>query len=213
MNWSNCPFYNKCKDDKKDIMTYCDVACSYKPKYQVIYADPPWDISYVKELKNGYNVFDLPYPTMKDDDIISLPVKDIADDDAILFLWLIDSRIPILCKLMEVWGFEYKTVGFVWHKASMDGTSQNPTLGKYTRKSCEFCFIGTRGRCLANHHTQNQLQQYLPLAKTVHSQKPKVIRDMIVKMCGDLPRIELFSRDKVEGWDCWGNEVDSDIEL
>ena len=182
-------------------------------KYRIIYADPPWDMSYVKELKSGYEVFDLPYPTMKDADIIYLPVKDIAADDAILFLWLIDSRIPILCNLMESWGFQYRTVGFVWHKASLDGTGQNPTLGSYTRKSCEFCFIGTRGKSLVEKHTQNQFQQYLPLAKTVHSQKPVVIRDMIVKMCGDLPRIELFSRDKVEGWDCWGNEVESDIKL
>ena len=182
-------------------------------KYNIICADPPWDMTYVKELENGYNVCDLPYLTMNNNDIMSLPVKYIVASDAILFLWLIDSRIPILCKLIESWGFQHKTVDFVWHKALLDGTSQNPTLGTYTRKSCEFCFIGTRGKCLAVHHTQNQLQQYLPLAETTHSQKPTVIRDMIVKMCGDLPRIELFARRKVGGWDCWGNEVENDIDL
>ena len=162
-------------------------------KYNIIYADPPWDMKYVKELKSGYNVCDVPYPTMKDDEIIALPLRELVADNAILFLWVIDSRIPIISELMSAWGFDYKTVGFVWHKASLDGSSQNPTLGSYTRKSCEFCFIGTRGKSLVKLHTQNQLQQYLPLAKTKHSQKPIVIRRMIVEMCGDLPRIELFA--------------------
>ena len=182
-------------------------------KYQIIYADPPWKLTYVKETKRGFGVYDLPYPSMSDEEIISLSVKEVAAKDAILFLWLIDSRIPILCELMRAWGFEYKTIGFVWHKTSRDGSGQNPSIGHYTRKSCEFCFIGTRGRCLAKKHTQNQFQQYLPLAKTIHSEKPKVIRRMIVEMCGDLPRLELFARDRADGWDCWGNDVDSDIEL
>jgi len=182
-------------------------------KYQIIYADPPWQMRYVKETKRGYGVYDLPYPTMSDKEIMALPVSKVVADDAILFIWVIDSRIPILLKLMASWGFTYKTVGFVWHKTNLDGIGHNATLGSYTRKSCEFCFIGTRGRQIVKCHTTNQFQQYLPMAKTIHSQKPQVIRDMIVKMCGDLPRIELFARQKVAGWDCWGNEVDSDINL
>ena len=188
-------------------------------KYQIIYADPPWELKYVKETIKGFNVYDLPYPQMRDEEIIGLPVKSILDKNAILFIWAIDSRIPILDKLMDAWGFNYKTVGFVWNKITKygqyinhDGTSVNANLGKYTKKSCEFCFIGTKGNCLAKHHTQNQ---YYPEPKRLHSQKPKQIRNMIVKMCGDLPRIELFARppkdilfedESYRGWDLWGNE-------
>lgn len=175
-----------------------------KKKYNIIYADPAWHIKYLKETKKGFNVYDLPYQTLKDNEIINLPVKNIVDENAILFLWCIDSRIPILTTLMKSWGFEFKTTGFVWNKIAKTTNGVNATIGKYTRKSCEFCFIGTRGKSLAKIHYQNQ---YFPQPKTFHSQKPKQIRDMIVTMCGDLPRIELFARQKTDGWDAWGNEV------
>ena len=87
-----------------------------KKKYQIIYADPAWSIQYVKETKEGINTYDLPYDVMTDDDIINLPIKDITDENAILFLWVVDSRIPKVKEIMNAWGFEYITVGFVWHK-------------------------------------------------------------------------------------------------
>ena len=173
-------------------------------KYNIIYADPPWDISYLKKNKKGFADYDLPYPTMTDKEIIDVPVKDITDDNSILFMWCIDSRIPILNSIMISWGFNYKTVGFVWNKVAKHTNGVNATVGKYTRKSCEFCFIGTKGKSLAQLHTQNQ---YFPEPKRKHSQKPDGIKDMIVNMCGDIPRIELFAREKTDGWDVWGNEV------
>ena len=180
-------------------------------KYQIIYADPPWHFeNYVKEKKEGIVRPPLPYFTLSNQEIIDLPIKEILDENAILFLWCVDSRIPILKELMESWGFKYKTVGFVWNKVTKNGLSVNANLGKYTRKSCEYCFIGTKGKCLAKKHTQNQ---YYPEPKRKHSQKPDAIRDMIINMCGDLPRIELFARNKTEGWDIWGNEIESDIKL
>ena len=175
-----------------------------KKKYNIIYADPAWQLKYLKQTKKGFNVYDLPYITMSDEEIINLPVKNIVDEDAILFLWCIDSRIPILKELMNSWGFKFITVGFVWNKVAKYTDGVNATIGKYTRKSCEYCFIGTRGNSLAKIHYQNQ---YYPEPKRKHSQKPDKIRDMIVTMCGDLPRIELFARQKAEGWDSWGNEV------
>ncbi|GAH03500.1 unnamed protein product [marine sediment metagenome] len=168
---------------------------------------------YAKGLADGFHVYDVPYPTMSDAEIIALPVKRIVDDNALLFLWVIDSRIPLIEKIMKAWGFNYVTVGFVWHKTRRDGTGSNANMTQYTRKSCEFCFIGRRGKGMAKQRILDQFHQMIPLAKTVHSEKPKVIRRLIVKMCGDVPRIELFARRKVEGWDCWGNEVESDIEL
>jgi N6-adenosine-specific RNA methylase IME4 len=162
-------------------------------KYQIIYADPPWKLSYVKETKEGFNVYDLPYPQMTDKEIMDLPIKKIADTDAILFMWVIDSRLAILGDLFKAWGFTYKTCAFVWNKVRKDGNGVNANLGMYSRKSCEFLFVGTRGKCLAKKHTQNQ---YFPQSKRFHSQKPDEILNLIVNMCGDLPRIELFSRQK-----------------
>ncbi len=182
-------------------------------KYQIIYADPPWQMRYAKGLASGFHVYDVPYPTMTDDEIVALPIRNIVDDNALLFLWVIDSRIPLIEKIMNTWGFKYVTVGFVWHKPRLDGTGSNANMTQYTRKSCEFCFIGKRGKGIVKQRIMNQFHQFIPLSKTVHSQKPQVIQSLIVKMCGDVPRIELFARKKVEGWDCWGNEVDSDIDL
>jgi site-specific DNA-methyltransferase (adenine-specific) len=174
-------------------------------KYQIVLCDPPWRLSYVKETKAGFNVYDLPYSQMSDKEIMSLPVKRIIDKNAILFMWVIDSRIKIIKELFVSWGFEYKTCAFVWNKIRKDGNGVNANLGMYSRKSCEFLFVGTKGKCLAKYHTQNQ---YFPQPKREHSRKPDEIRDMIVKMCGDLPRIELFARQVTPGWDAIGYDID-----
>ena len=179
-------------------------------KYKIVYADPPWELKYLKETKAGINVYDLPYPQMTDDEIMQLPIKDIVDDDAILFMWCIDSRIPKIKQIMESWGFTYKTVGFVWNKESKHTGGVNANLGKYTRKSCEFCFIGTRGRCIVENHTQNQ---YWGEPKREHSRKPDVFRNLIVNMCGDVPRIELFARQRFQGWDLYGNEAPNHTQM
>jgi N6-adenosine-specific RNA methylase IME4 len=182
------------------------------PKYQIIYADPPWAFTgYVKENKSGLiRRFPLPYPTLTDKEIMALPIKNILMDDAILFLWCVDSRIGILSELMRLWGFKYKTVGFIWNKIAKTTNGVNATYSAYTRKSCEFLYIGTKGKGLVKYHGQNQ---YFPKPKTRHSEKPQEFKEMIVKMCGDLPRIELFARQKTEGWDSWGNEVENNINL
>ena len=186
-----------------------------KKKYQVIYADPPWKTSYAKELKNnvsGTKSMDtkLPYQTMTDKEIMALPIAELTDNDAILFLWLIDSRIPIVKELMNGWGFEYITVGFVWHKKATTTSGENASLTPYTRKSTEFCFIGRKGGCLVKNHS---CPQFINEAKREHSRKPDIVRTYITKMCGDLPRIELFARQKVQGWDTWGNEVPKETQM
>lgn len=180
-------------------------------KYQIIYADPPWAFTdYVKEKKGGLVRPPLPYPVLKDEEIMRLPIQDLVAEDAILFLWCVDSRIGILSDLMRSWGFKYKTVGFVWNKVAKTTPGVNATYSAYTRKSCEFLYIGTKGKGLVKHHGFNQ---YFPKPKTRHSEKPYEFREMIVGMCGNLPRVELFARQKTPGWDVWGNEVESDIDL
>lgn len=179
-------------------------------KYQIVYADPAWEIKYLKETLAGINDYELPYDTMTDEEIINIAVKDIIADDAILFLWCIDSRIPILQRLMRNWGFEYKTVGFVWYKRSIHTNYENATMSKYTRKSCEFCFIGTRGKYLVKNPTK---PQFISEPKREHSRKPDAIRTRIVEMCGDIPRVELFGRQRFEGWDIWGNDAPNETQL
>ena len=173
-------------------------------KYQIVYADPPWDMRYVKGLKGGIHCFDMPYSTMSDEEIMALPIKDIIDKNSILFMWVIDSRIPKVKEIMESWGFRYITVGFIWNKKAETTNGYNAILSQYTRKSCEFCFIGRCGEKIVKN---SNVDQFISESKKEHSKKPKVVRERILKMCGDISRIELFSRDRIEGWDCWGNEV------
>ena len=175
-------------------------------KYQVIYADPPWKTKTFKETKEGLISRELPYPQMTDMEIMQLPVKDIVDDNAILFMWCIDSRFPIVMKIMAKWGFNYKCIGFVWAKIAKTTNGFNGGFSSYTKRDCEFCLIGTRGKYLNLNRGINQI---LLEPKTVHSRKPNTIRKRILELVGDVPRIELFARQRFDGWDCWGNEIDN----
>ena len=138
-------------------------------KYNIIYADPPWKTKYFKEKKDGLLSRDLPYPTLIDNEIINLPVKNISDKNSILFLWCIDSKIPILINIMESWGFVFKAVGFVWGKKAKTTNGYNSTFSSYTRKTCEFCFIGTKGKYLVK---KRNIEQLILEPKKEHSRKP-----------------------------------------
>ena len=188
-------------------------------KYQIIYADPPYKMRFASNLKDGFKVFDVPYVQLNIKEICNFPIKNIIDDNAILFLWCIDAYLPFLTTIMESWGFRYITIGFVWNKVTKDKCGVNALYSQYTRKSCEFCYIGRKGKLLVKNPCV--VDQYVPCPKGEHSSKPDIIRDNIVKLCGDISRIELFARkDKwlfenptFKGWDIFGNEVESDIQL
>jgi N6-adenosine-specific RNA methylase IME4 len=170
-------------------------------KYQIIYADPPW--SYQDKKCNGACEFH--YATMKIDDICNLPVKTIADKDCVLFMWVTYPMLKEGLKLIEAWGFKYKTIGFQWLKTYPKSTEKFVFgLGRRTRGNTECCLIATKGK---PKRVNNSISQLIisPLGK--HSKKPHEARENILKLMGDLPRIELFARQSYEGWDCWGNEV------
>jgi len=174
-------------------------------KYQIIYADPPWDIGgYLKETKKGLLDYKLPYNIMSDLDIINLPVNNIAFEDAILFIWCCDSKIPLLDSIMSAWGFQFRCLGFIWNKKAKTTSGTNAPYSMFTRRSCEYCFIGVKGKYLIKRHDINQL---VSIPKSDHSSKPGAFRTLIVQLCGDLSRIELFSRDNIDGWDAWGNQI------
>ena len=189
-------------------------------KYQIIYADPPWHYKFGQS-SSRYVINK--YDTMSLEDICALPIKDLSQDNAVLLMWVTFPKLDWALPVVNSWGFEYKTCAFVWVKTNKkyqtNQTSFLPTdsfdkftgMGYYTRSNAEICLLATRGNPLPRLcHDINQIV-YEPVEE--HSKKPTVIRKYITDLFGDLPRIELFARQKADGWDCWGNEVESDINL
>ena len=173
-------------------------------KYNIIYADPPWQYKTWsgkgKEKKSAENH----YPCMKKEDIQKLPIQNLCEKDCVLFLWV---TFPCLCEgleLIEKWGFEYKTCGFTWVKKNKKSDSWFFGCGYWTRANAEICLIATKGN---PKRVSASVHQVCDARIMEHSKKPPEIRDRIVKLMGDLPRIELFARQHADGWDCWGNEV------
>ena len=169
-------------------------------RYSIIYADPAW--SYQGKMMNS-SVTDH-YNVMSIDDICNLPVNDIAAENSILFMWVTLPKLNEFMKVVNAWGFEYKTTAFVWVKKNKKADSFFMGLGRWTRANPEICVLATKGKIERKSKSIRQLQVF-PLDK--HSKKPDQFRDLIVELCGDLPRIELFARQKTPGWDVWGNEV------
>jgi len=169
-----------------------------KGKYNIIYADPPW-----RYFEDGFKNQSQHYPTMLLEDICNLPVGDIAADDCLLFLWVTFPMLDNFMDVLRCWGFEYSTVGFVWVKSTKDKNGFAFGLGAWTRSNAEICVIARRGSIERQDASVSQII-YEP--KGEHSQKPGIVKDKIVQLVGDLPRIELFARGQTLGWDTWGNE-------
>ncbi len=171
-------------------------------KYEIIYADPPWTY---KDLANGNGARGgalLHYPCMSLNHIKILPVSHIVSNDACLFLWV---TMPLLQEGLDViksWGFTYKTCAFSWIKQYKNG-SLFFGLGRWTRGNVELCLLATRGKPTRISASVPQVT-FSQIRK--HSQKPDIIKDKIIQLLGDLPRIELFAREQTDGWDFWGND-------
>lgn len=169
-------------------------------KYQIIYADPPWRYQDKKCNGNASQHYDL----MGINDICKIPVNEIADKDCVLFMWVTYPMLQEGMKLMEAWGFKYKSIGFQWVKLNKKNGKPFFGLGRWTRGNTECCLIATKGK---PKRVNNGIFQLIQTPIEGHSKKPEIVREKIVELMGDLPRIELFARQEVEGWDCWGNEV------
>ena len=185
-------------------------------KYQIIYTDPPW--SYRDNKGNLPKLGGKTYPTMMLEEIKALNVSSIADKNSLLFLW---ATMPLLQEALEVisaWGFKYTTCASNWIK--LNPSVKNPLfitmkdiysgLGHWVNGNAELCLLGKRGH--PKRYNKN-VKQILFAPRGRHSAKPNEVRKRIIRIAGDLPRIELFAREKPLGWDVWGNEVESDIEL
>lgn len=180
-------------------------------KYQIIYADPPWEY---KQKQINFQHYDAGkiyinsvndhYPTMPLSELESLPIQELSDTDCLLFMWAVSPKLDVAIELGKKWGFEYRTVAFVWDK-------QRTNYGFYTLSQCELCLVFKKGRIPKK--AVNNVKQFLSEKVGEHSRKPSYVRDSLEQMFPEAKKIELFARQKTPGWDAWGNEVESDIEL
>ena len=184
-------------DIKEDIQN-CD------KKFKTILADPPWRFQNSTGKMAPEHKRLSRYPTMNLEDIKSLPVSNLCDKTAHLYLWVPNALLTEGLEVMKSWGFKYKTVAFTWVKENKKSEGYFTGLGYWTRANPEMCLLATKGK---PQRLSKAVKQLIISKRQEHSKKPDEIRDRIIQLCGDLPRIELFARQKVKGWDYWGDQV------
>lgn len=184
-------------------------------KYDIIYADPPWDYggkmqfdkssTSADKIDLNKNIFisaaNFKYPTVKTKDLKKIPVHELAKDDCLLFMWVTNPHLAQGIELGQAWGFEYKTVAFVWDKMK-----HNP--GQYTMSYCELCLVfkRKRGRIPRPRGARN-VKQLIRVPRTKHSEKPLAVLKGIEEMFPTQDKLEMFARHKPEKWDVWGLDV------
>ena len=170
-------------------------------KFAALLVDPPWGY----EQKRLPGAAEKHYPTMSIDDICALPVADIAAENSVLFLWATFAMLPEALRVIQAWRFQYKALAFLWLKKNKKADSFFFGLGFWTRGNAEVCLLATRG----HPKRQNKgISQLIIFPVEAHSKKPDIVRDKIVTLMGDVPRIELFARERTPGWEALGNEID-----
>jgi len=180
-------------------------------KYQIIYADPPWKYNSRANHKTRFRGGACGhYPLMTMEQIKALPIPEIADTNCALFMWCTFPYLDIQIQLFKHWGIKYRTGGFTWIKTNPKNGKPFFGVGYYTKSNAEVCLLGIKGKMKP---ISNRVSSVIISPRREHSQKPDEARERIVQLFGDLPRIELFARTKTDGWDCVGNEVESDISL
>lgn len=174
-------------------------------KYSLIYADPPWAYLWGTGKDGGHFAPEKHYATMQTDEICSMNVKALRDRNCVLALWATSPCLPDALKVMHAWGFKYKTVLFTWIKLNPKAGSIVCGAGSYTRSACEYVLLGMRGHI--KRISTKPISQIIQYPRQKHSAKPPIVRDHLVSLFGDLPRIELFAREKTQDWSVFGNEV------
>lgn len=177
-------------------------------KYKIIYVDPPWAFNNKNTGGSMTAGACQKYDVMNIKDICNLNVNSICEDDCVLFMWWVGAMPEEAISVVKAWGFKVKTMtGFNWVKL----TSKNNLffgMGFWTRAGSENCLIATKGKIRPILHNIRSVN----LCKIEkHSKKPDIFRKLIVELIGDLPRIELFAREKSEGWDSIGFDIDGTL--
>lgn len=176
-----------------------------KKKYKIIYADPAW--KYNDKLgtnsakMGGYDKY---YKGMEIEDICNLPVDEISAKDCILFLWATMPKLQEAFKVIKAWGFKHKTTAFTWIKLNPKAETIFKGVGRWVQGNAELVLLATKGK---PKRISMSISQIVMAKRGRHSVKPDEVRDRIIQLMGKLPRIELFARKRVTGWDAWGNEV------
>lgn len=211
--------------------------------FQILYADPAWE--HDDRASDGQRGASFKYQTMSLDDICALDVQRHMAPESALFLWAVSPMLPEAFRVMEAWGYTYSTVAFCWAKtrgprtdevrkivrarlpglkARADGITDDLLhaglvprkwhigMGQTTRCNVELCLLGVRGRL---GRVDAGVRQLVTAPLGEHSAKPPEIRDMIVRLLGDRPRLEMFARERVDGWAAWGFDAPggSDVEV
>lgn len=177
-------------------------------RFNIIYGDPPWP--YRDKRGNDPAWGGITYPTMTLAEIKALDVGSIAAENCGLFLWTTMPFIPDGVEVMRKWGFGYVTTAFVWVKLNPSGVGIYSGLGNWTNSNVELVLFGRKGRLIRQ---ARNVKQVLTCPVGRHSAKPAEVRDRIVALLGEVPRVELFAREKAEGWEVWGNEIKNTVEL
>lgn len=183
-----------------------------RKKYKIIYADPPWSFSNKRTGGSMKSGAEQQYPCMSLKELKELPVKTICDESSVLVMWWVSSMPLEALQLAYRWGFEVKNMcGFVWTKTCKTDTSKDHFgMGFLTRSSVECALIAVKGKRWRESASVRQVVR-TPVGK--HSRKPGVVRDRIVELFGDVPKVELFATQKTKGWHTWGNVVPNDLRL
>jgi N6-adenosine-specific RNA methylase IME4 len=178
--------------------------------YGAIYADPPWQFK-VWSAKGTGRSAEQHYAVMDDDSLLALPVADLMAVDSVLFLWTTWPHLPLALRLIERWGFEYKTCAFDWMKADVSTLNlfSGPVdpymgMGHWTRANSEPCLLATRGK---PKRLNADVRQGIIAPRREHSRKPDGVHERIERLVAG-PYLELFARQKRAGWDVWGNQTD-----
>ncbi len=184
------------------------------PPYRTIVADPPWQYQKQPGIKGGGDgasgIAEREYPTMTNEQIAGLPVRDLAGPDAHLFMWVTNpgiygGRFSDLtpAQIAQAWGFRYVTL-ITWVKTAADGLPNAGGMGWYFRGCTEHILYAVRGKAAIPAHLREPNVLLAPRGE--HSAKPESFRRMVERVT-DGPYLELFCRSRREGWDAWGNEV------
>jgi len=180
-------------------------------KYDVILADPPWAFEvWDKDTGQGRSA-ESHYSTMGIEELCALPIRELAADNCALFMWAVwPSLLDYPKMVFDAWEFNYRTIGFVWVKANKSGFGFFTGMGYYARANTEPCLLAVRGSMpVARHDIQSLI--YSPVRE--HSRKPDEQYAKIEKLYPGKRYLELFARRKRAGWDSWGNEIESDLEI
>lgn len=212
--WRCIQFYKKCPTGTESLVgrSWHYIENTYLPtpktknknpivlppgKYNIIYADPPWEY-----YEGGYKNQSQHYDTYTVEGLKQMPISDLVAENCILFLWVTFPILDQVFDLIKWWGFEYSTVGFVWVKSTANDKFFFG-LGNWTRANAELCLIATKGSIPRQDASISQII-YEPVGE--HSEKPEIVKEKIVQLVGDLPRIELFARKETPGWEYHGNQ-------